>query len=208
MARHCRHCGDEKFVENPRLLWFAFSITFVFFVVELVGGYWTNSFALISDSLHMAMDALALLMGALASFLAGRFSDHTIKIKSSAAFLNAIFLLILSVIVAKEAYERLFIPREILSLPMLAIAIVGLGVNAFEEKLLRHQAHHDLNTRGAYIHIIGDYASSIGVIAAACIIFIWGWTPADTLAAFLVAILMFITGIQVLRESVLQLRRT
>lgn len=203
--RHCKHCNDEEFVENPKLLWFAFLITFTFFWIELVGGWWTNSWALISDSFHMATDASALLIGAGASSLAKRLPAYGLKIKNAAAVTNALFLIGLSVIVVIRSYERLWIPYDILSLPMLAIAVIGLGINLFELVLLRHQAYHDLNTRGAYMHVMGDSAGSIGAITAAVIIYFWTWTPADAIAAFLVGILMFIAGIQILKASVSQL---
>lgn len=200
----CHHCGQEEFAENPKLLWTAFWVTFIFFVIELAGGIFANSLALIADSFHMATDALAILIGAGASYLARR-RGFSPKIKAWAAMVNAIFLLALAVVVAKEAYERFYAPREIISLVMFTVSFLGLGINVFSEKILRHQAIHDLNTRAVYWHIYGDLMSSVSTIFAALVIIVWNWTPADALAALVVAALMVITGCLILVESISKL---
>lgn len=206
MSRHCHRCVDGEFTENPKLLLFAFALTALFAGVEFIGGRYTGSWALVSDSFHMGIDAFALFIAATASSLAQHFRTFSSKIKTRAAFLNAILLMALSIFVAVEAYERVWISRDILSMPMLGIAVIGLLVNAFEEWLLRHQAFHDLNTRGAYLHIVGDYVSSVGVIAAALVIFWWDWKIADALAAFVVALLMLISGFVLARASLRELK--
>lgn len=193
------------------------SITFLF---ELVGGILTGSLALISDSAHVFLDVFALGI----SFLALRFSSrpaddtHSFgfhRFEVLAALVNGLTLLIISGGIFYEAWERWNNPTEIKPGGMLIIAVIGLIVNLVVARVLHgHQHTHssdqdhdhgteneDLNVRSAYLHVIGDAISSIGVILAAIAIYFTEWTWLDPLMSVVIGIIIFVGSFRVLKSS-------
>jgi cobalt-zinc-cadmium efflux system protein len=157
----------------------------VFMLAEFVAGYLTGSLALISDAGHMATDALGLGM-ALAAITAATKArsgvQHTFglyRLEIIAALANAVLLFVVAGFVIYEAFQRLSDPPEILSGPMLVVAVAGLGVNVIGWWLLRDGAADSMNVEGAYLEVAADFISSLGVIAAALVIMITGWVYAD-----------------------------
>jgi cobalt-zinc-cadmium efflux system protein len=162
-----------------------FSLVLVFMVVEIVAGILTNSLALLSDAGHMATDALGLGM-ALAAIVvadrAGRDGQRTFglyRLEILAALANAVLLFGVAGYVLYEAIRRFQNPPEVLSGPMLIVAILGLAVNLVGWRLLRPGAEESINVEGAYLEVIADLIGSVGVIAAALIIQFTGWAYAD-----------------------------
>jgi cobalt-zinc-cadmium efflux system protein len=162
-----------------------FGLVVVFMVVELVAGILTNSLALLSDAGHMATDALGLGM-ALAAIVAadrtGREGQRTFglyRLEILAALANAVLLFGVAGYVLFEATRRFQDPPEVLSGPMLIVAVLGLAVNLVGWWLLRQGAEESLNVEGAYLEVIADLIGSVGVIAAALIIQFTGWPYAD-----------------------------
>jgi cobalt-zinc-cadmium efflux system protein len=96
-----------------------------------------------------------------------------------AALLNAILLLLVTIYILYEAYQRFVNPPEVLGLPMIAVAVVGLIVNLISMKLLSAGADDSLNVQGAYFEVLSDMLGSVGVIVAAIIIMTTGWKPID-----------------------------
>jgi len=165
------------------------TITFVlvagFMVVEAVAGFWTGSLALVSDAGHMATDALGLGM-ALAAIVAadkaethGRHTFGLYRTEILAALANAMLLFGVAGYVLFEAVRRFGSTPEVLSGPMLAVAVAGLLVNLIGWRLLGPGAGESLNVEGAYVEVLADLIGSIGVIVAALIILTTGWTYAD-----------------------------
>lgn len=166
-----------------RLIW-VFALVVVFMVAEIVAGILTNSLALLSDAGHMATDALGLGM-ALAAIVAadhaGRDGQRTFglyRLEILAALANAVLLFGVAGYVLYESIRRFQTPPEVLSGPMLIVAILGLTVNLVGWRLLR-EGVESLNVEGAYLEVIADLIGSVGVIAAALIIWFTGWTYAD-----------------------------
>jgi cobalt-zinc-cadmium efflux system protein len=100
-----------------------------------------------------------------------------------------------------EAWQRLQKPEAISGAPMFVIAAIGLIVNAITALLLREASHRDLNIRGAFIHVIGDLGSSIGVVAAAILIYYFGWTPLDPIVSAAIALVIAYWSAKLLWEA-------
>ncbi len=166
----------------------AFLIIGIFFVVEATAGVLTNSLALLSDAGHMLTDVIGLGMALAAIQLASKFetkhtsqrSSHTFglyRLEILAAFVNALLLFGVAIWVLVEAVRRLFDDPEVLGVPMLVVAALGLAANIVAFLLLREGAKESLNMEGAYLEVLADTIGSVGVIIAAILLetFGWGW---------------------------------
>ena len=149
----------------------ALAITISFFVVELIGGYITNSLALAADAWHMLNDAVALAFALIAAWIAGRPSDlrktfgyHRTEIL--AAFLNGIFLWAVVILIIFSAIQRLQAPATVASLEMLLIAVIGLVANGLSAGVLSRSKSESLNVKSAFLHVVSDTLGSVAVIAA------------------------------------------
>lgn len=170
-----RHKGSLKW---------ALALTGSFLVVEVVGGLWTGSLALLADAAHMATDVGGLFMALVAVRFAERPAtpDMTygfVRTEVLSALVNAVVLLVVTVFVLREAYFRLFAPPEILGGPMLAVAVAGLAVNLISMRMLHAGSKESLNLKGAYFEVLADMLGSVGVILAALVVMLTGWTIAD-----------------------------
>ena len=171
------------------------TVTAALCVAELVGGWWTNSLALLSDAMHMFTDVGALGLTWFALWIADRpaSSQKTYgyyRAEILAAFVNGVVLCVLVGIVLIEAWRRLHEPTEVAGTGMLVIAALGLAVNVFVARRLHAHRHASLNMRGAYLHVVSDLLGSIGAIGAAVVILATGWMTADALASIGIAILI------------------
>ena len=173
---------------HQRRLAISFVLIATFFVVEAVGGVLTNSLALLSDAGHMLTDVIGLGMALAAIQLANRHSrradsgQHTFglyRLEILAAFVNALLLLGVAVYVLVEAVRRLSGDPEVLGIPMLVVAGLGLAVNVVAFLLLREGAKESLNVEGAYLEVLADTVGSVGVIVAAILLEVFGWTWVD-----------------------------
>ncbi|MFN3255444.1 MAG: cation diffusion facilitator family transporter [Ilumatobacter sp.] len=168
----------------------AFGIIFTFFVVEAIAGFATNSLALLSDAGHMLTDVIGLGMALAAIQLATRFERNTSQSRSNhtfglyrleilAAFVNALLLFGVAIWVLVEAGRRLFGEPEVLSVPMLIVATLGLIANIVAFLLLREGSKKSLNVEGAYLEVLADTIGSVGVIIAAVLLEVFGWAWID-----------------------------
>ncbi|MEZ4502397.1 MAG: cation diffusion facilitator family transporter [Dehalococcoidia bacterium] len=176
--------GGERHV---RPLAVTFGLVAVFLVVEAVGGFLTNSLALLSDAGHMLTDAvgLGMALGAIttASRVAGgrRRTYGLYRLEILAALANAALLFGVAGFVLWEAGRRFMDPPEVASGAMLAVATAGLVVNLVSWQLLRAGASESLNVEGALLEVLADLVGSVGVIVAAAITLTTGWAYADPL---------------------------
>ncbi len=172
---------------QQRLAW-SFGLVLVYFVVEAVGGVLTNSLALLSDAGHMLTDVVGLGMSLAAIQLASRHARRDdagqntfglYRLEILAAFVNALLLFGVAIYVLYEAVNRLTGDHEVLGLPMLIVASLGLVVNVVSFFLLREGAKESLNVEGAYLEVVADTLGSVGVIVAAVLLEVFGWTWVD-----------------------------
>jgi cobalt-zinc-cadmium efflux system protein len=194
------HGGNEK-----RVGWAAI-LTAAYMVAEAAGGLLAGSLALLADAGHMLTDAASLALAWAAFRIARRPSDwqrtygfHRFQV--IAAYTNGITLFFIATAVLWEAFHRWREPVAVLGGPMLAIASLGLLVNAAAYLALHGADRNNLNIRGAMIHVLGDMAGSAAAIVAALIILWTGWTPIDVLLSALVALLILRSAYGVVAES-------
>ncbi|MEA2002550.1 MAG: cation diffusion facilitator family transporter [Actinomycetota bacterium] len=183
------HAPWRAGARHRRPLLLAFCLVIAFMAVEVIAGFMTGSLALLSDAGHMATDALGLGMALAAITAATRTGSdglHTYglyRLEILAALANAVLLFAVAGYVVVEAIRRLGDPPEVLTGPMLVVAIVGLIVNLIAWRLLRAGAGESINVEGAYLEVLADLIGSLGVIAAALLVRFTGWAHADPLFA-------------------------
>lgn len=177
-------------------------------VIEVIGGLITNSLALLSDAGHMLSDAASLGL----SFLAIHFGSKKPtdsktygyrRFEILAAFINGIALVVISIVIIYEAFERFINPPQVAGYGMLSIATVGLIVNMIVAYILmKGDRHENLNVRSAFLHVLGDLLGSVGAIVAALFIIWFGWGYADPIASIIVALLILVSGWRVTKDAV------
>ncbi|MGH2489380.1 MAG: cation diffusion facilitator family transporter, partial [Candidatus Limnocylindria bacterium] len=192
---------------GQRRLLAVFGIVAAFLIVEVIGSLLTNSLALLADAGHMFTDTAGIGLALLAIWFAQRpataeksFGYYRIEIFAAVA--NAVVLFGLAGYILYEAIQRFAAPSEVIGLPMLGIAAVGLAVNLGSMRLLQAGAATSLNLRGAYLEVLGDLLGSVAVIVAALVIILTGWTPIDPIASVVIAGLILPRTWSLLREAV------
>ena len=212
---HDHHGHGHEFEEGVRQapaggkrdLLIALSITVLMMVVEVIGGLLSNSLALLSDAGHMLTDNLALLL----SFFAMKFATLPAterktwgfyRLEILAALLNGIVLVLLSLYIMYEAYLRMLRPQPVQGTLMLIIAVVGLIANIAGAFILIRHRNTNLNIRGAFLHIVGDALSSVGVIIGGLIIMYTGWYLIDPILSMLISVVIIYGSWALVKESV------
>jgi len=191
---------------GKNLLIAAFITAFIM-VAEFVGGYLTDSLALMSDAGHMLVDVLSLVL----SLFAYKYSQKPaterntfgfFRIEILAALLNGVTLGILSCFIIYEAWQRFFIVPEVKSGPMMIVAAIGLVSNIISGLVVMKDSKQSINIRGAYLHIIGDALSSVGVIIAGLIMYYFKWYLADPIISVIIALLILKGAWGLIKETV------
>jgi cobalt-zinc-cadmium efflux system protein len=209
---HDASCSCSPAIAIPnahkvRLLWTALLLISGFSIAEFIVGHVSHSLALTADAGHMLSDSLSLGVALLATWIAQLpASNHATfgyrRVEILAALVNGMGLVAIALWVAWEVISRLQAPSsEILSLPMLITAAIGLGINSLNAFLIHDHTHHDLNLRGAFLHMVADAASSVGVILAAIAIWALGWSWADSAISLLVSLLILAGAVPLIRQS-------
>ena len=198
-----RHESPRKTSRNIAI---AFGVTAGFFVVELVGGFVTNSLALTADAWHMLTDASALLFALVAAWVSTRPNDLNrtfgyYRTEILAAFLNGIFLCAVVAFIFYDAVIRLQNPSTVAASEMLAIAALGLIVNGLSAAILSRSKSESLNVKGAFLHVVSDLIGSVAVIVAGLIMYFTRWYPADPIFSMAVAVLILYGALSLIRES-------
>ena len=189
-----------------RRLAVTFLVTILILVGEVIGGYLSNSLALLSDAGHMVTDALAIAMGFVAARISKKPSDKNAtfgyqRVGLLAALINGLSLLAIALFIFYESYERLISPPRIDIPVMLGIAALGLAGNLVMAFILGH-SHEDLNLKSVWLHVLGDTFSSIGVIVSGIVIYFTGWAYADPIASVLIGGIIIWGGIRLVRDTV------
>ena len=181
----------------------AAAITIAFALVEAVGGWWTGSLALLSDAGHMLTDGTALALGAAAAWMARRppSQSHSYgfgRAEVLAALVNAAAMLAILVVVAYESFVRFRNPAPVNGAGAALIAFGGLVVNLW---VMRGLHHHDMNTRAARLHVMGDALGSVAALLSGVLIALAGWTLVDPIASLFICALIAMSAWRLLRES-------
>lgn len=185
---------------------YAIILTSLTLAAEVAGGIWTNSLALLSDAAHVFLDVFALVLSLAAIKLASypasdtrTFGWHRAEVFAS--FINGATIFLMAVGIFYEAWQRFLEPEEIKSVPMFVIAAGGLGMNLLSASALHRHSHDDLNVRSAFLHVIGDAATSVGVIAAGVLIYFTDWYILDPIVSAVIGCAILWGAWRVLRES-------
>jgi cobalt-zinc-cadmium efflux system protein len=202
---HGHHAHDQRSGSRHALLW-VLGLTLAFTVVEVAGGIWTDSLALLADAGHMLSDNIAIALALVAVTLARRPSTPTRsfgmqRAEILAAFVNGLTLVLVSGWIVWEAIQRFGDTPEILGGWMLAVAVVGLLVNAAAAAILLRSGRESLNVEAALRHVFADLLGSGAVIVAALVIVTTGWTLVDPLVSIAIALLIVASAWGVLRDS-------
>ena len=189
---HYDHSSHEHIPQDKKILALSFAIITGFMIVEFVGGYWFNSLALMADAGHMANDSLSLFLALLALFLSAQKQRYI-------ALLNSGSLIVVALMILVEAIQRWQNPIEMMALPMLGVASLGLLVNLFVAKMMLSSDHDNLNIKAAYLHVLTDLFGSIIAILSGISAYFLGWLWVDPLASMILSILVLKSGIGTFR---------
>ncbi len=199
------HLFEYRHVEQKKLI-LSLSITVIAMILELIGGYLTNSMALLSDAGHMFTHAFALVIGLAAIIIARKPPCHhrtfgLYRAEVLAAFINGLFLIVVVGLIVYEAILRLLHPIEILGLEMLFIAFIGLAVNVTSIMILKGSHKENLNIRSVFYHMFADAISSVGIVIAALVIMYTNWTFIDPFVSIGISVIILFWAWGVLKDS-------
>ena len=189
---HHDHSSHAHIPQDKKILALSLAIITGFMVVEFVGGYWFNSLALMADAGHMANDSLSLFLALLALFLSTQKQRYI-------ALLNSGSLIVVALMILVEAIQRWQNPIEMMALPMLGVASLGLLVNLLVAKIMLNSDHDNLNIKAAYLHVLTDLFGSIIAILSGLSAYFLGWLWVDPLASMILSMLVLKSGIGTFR---------
>lgn len=192
--------------KKTQLLWVALVLLSSLCIAELLTGLWSHSLSLLADAGHLLSDVTALGITLIATWLGQKpaakqatFGHQRVEIL--AALVNSLSLLVVAAVIAKEALSRFQSPEPVLGLPVLIVAVVGLAVNSINMALLHKASRNDLNLRGAFLHVMADAASSVGVIFAALTVYFWNWVWADAVVSLMIACSVSLGALPLVRDA-------
>jgi cobalt-zinc-cadmium efflux system protein len=193
--------------QNKRRLAIVFGLTLTYLFAEVIGGLLTGSLALLADAGHMLTDVAGLGLALMAIRFAERPAtpERTYgyyRVEILAALTNAVVLIVISLYILYEAYERFRNPPEVQSKAMLLVAAIGLAVNIAGMLILRKGSEESLNMKGAYFEVLSDMLTSVGVIIAAVVMLTTGWYYADPLISAGIGLFILPRTWVLLREAV------
>ena len=199
---HSNHSDPHEVQKEFKFL---IIITLAVLILEIIGGLISNSLALLSDAAHVFTDLFALSIGFIALKLAARkattaktFGYHRAEILS--ALINGIALILISLWIFYEAYQRIVSPPEVKTFEMLVVAFIGLAVNLWI--IYKLHGYSDLNIRGIFLHALGDTLSSIAVIIGGVWITLSQQYIADPVMSIIIAVILLINSFRLVRESI------
>jgi cobalt-zinc-cadmium efflux system protein len=191
--------------DATRRLALVLGLTAVYALAEVIGGWLSNSLALLADAGHMLTDIVALALALLAAWTSQRPPDSTRtygyqRLEILAALFNGVVLVCIALFILIEAWERFLMPRQVDFTLMATVAAGGLLVNIVGAWLLGGHGY-GLNVRAAYLHVLGDLLGSIGALTAAALIGLFGWYWADPAASIVIGLIIVVNAVRLLLES-------
>ena len=213
MGHHHHHHNHDHFHDsrkgNRKALIIALSVTTFVMLLELFGGIFSNSLALLSDAGHMFSDSISLLLSLVAIWFSskqvtGQKTYGFYRFEILAALFNGVTLFAVSSFIIIEAYKRFMNPESVNSNLMMGVAILGLAANLTSAYILlkKGDTKNNLNLRSAYLHVISDALGSIGLIIAALLISFFEWTAADPIISILVSLLILKGAWTIIKKSI------
>lgn len=203
------HSHNHTHGANKKVLLISFIIITSYMIIEAIGGFITNSLALLSDAGHMLSDSISLAI----ALMAFKFSEKAANYSKTfgykrfeilAAVLNGVTLILIAIYIFYESIKRFANPPEVATSGMLIISSIGLVVNILVAWIMIKggDTKENLNMRGAFLHVLSDMLGSVGAIVAALLMMFFGWGWADPLASVIVAVLVLRSGYFVTKASI------
>lgn len=203
------HSHNHTHGANKKTLFISFLIITGYMIVEGIGGYVTNSLALLSDAGHMLSDSFSLGIALIAFIVSANVASYSKtygykRFEILAAVLNGVTLIGVAIFIFYEAIQRFANPPEVATTGMLIISSIGLLINLLVAWIMMFggDTEENLNMRGAFLHVISDIVGSFGAIIAALLMIFFGWGWADPLASLIVAMLVLRSGFYVTKEAI------
>ncbi|MFQ5586963.1 MAG: cation diffusion facilitator family transporter, partial [Thermodesulfobacteriota bacterium] len=204
MEQHSVARGRDERIKGRFKL--AIILTGTIFLVEVAGGYITNSLALATDAAHVFMDLFALSVSLLAVYLSEMpptekrtYGWHRIEVFAS--FMNGFLLIFVSLVIFYKAYLRFLDPPPVKGLGVIVVATAGLIINLVVAYRLHHDSKHDLNIKSAFFHVAGDAIASVGVIIGGVVIHLTGLFFVDPIISALIGIIIIVGALRIVLES-------
>lgn len=199
------HSHSHSHTHAGRALPWALAVTLAFAAVEALAGWWSGSLALLGDAGHMLTDSLALALATVAAVIARRpaSSRHSYglrRFETLAGMLNGLFMLAVVAAIVWHAIERLADPQPVEGATVVTVAAIGLVINLVVAWLLS-RGEHDLNTRGALLHVFGDLLGSVAALVSGLVIMHTGWLAVDPLLSMLICGLILASTLKLLRSA-------
>lgn len=203
---HSHHGHHHNHNASHYVLLISIAIILGFGIVEVIAGYWAHSLALLGDAGHMGSDAISLSIAAFAAWIAKKppSDKHSYGLGRAevvAAWVSSLIMLLISVLIIAEAVSRLHEQTPVKSLPLMIVAAIGLIINLLVAWILA-QGQRTLNVRAALLHVMGDVLGSLAALVAGAVIFYTGWFPIDPILSIFISILIMISSIRLLSESI------
>lgn len=197
---------DGRAGNRRRLAW-ALALTLLYMVAEIVGGYLSDSLALLADAGHMFSDAAALALSLFASWISQRPPTHRLtygyyRAEILAALANGATLIAIAIVIFIEAFRRLQEPEPVAGVLMLSIAAGGLLVNIAGMLILHGGKDASLNIRGAWLHLLTDALGSVAAIIAGVLIAWRGWYWVDPAASIAIGILVIYSSWDLVKQAI------
>lgn len=204
---HHHDCGHSHGSQNRKRLGWAFALSFTYMVAEFVGGWLTNSLALLADAGHMLSDVAALALSFFAIWIASQPSPKHrtygyYRAEILAALVNGASLIAIALMIFWEAIQRFQAPEQVAGSLMMGIAVGGLVINLVSMSILHGGREENLNLRGAWLHVMMDALGSVGAILAGLAIWWFNWEWVDPLASILIGLLVIYSSWRLLAEAV------
>jgi len=214
MSGEHKHDHDHKHAHgggggstSRRRLKLVLILTIIYMLAEAIGGWLSNSLALLSDAGHMLTDVAAIALAMLALWFASRPATHQktygyYRMEILAALANGVALVVISLLILFEALQRIRAPEGVRGLEVTVIGAGGLVVNAISASLLHRGSEENMNMRAAFLHVVSDAIGSLGAVIAGLLIWLRGVLIADPLISIVIAALIVYSSWQLIRDAV------
>lgn len=197
---------SSNFLEIESRFKYAIILTGVMLVLEIGGGIWTKSLALLSDASHLFMDAFSLSLSLIAHKISHRPATDTKtygyhRLEIFAAFINGVTLVVISLWIFYEGWKRISTPKDIVVSGMMVIALIGFIVNCITIAIIKNATSKDVNLKSAFYHTLGDTITSLGVIITGIIIYFSGWAMIDPIISIIIGLVIMVGSLKIISES-------
>ena len=213
---HTHHTHTHSHNHGTSLLW-PLVLTLGFAFVEAIGGWLTGSLALLGDAGHMFSDCAALALAWFAGWISQRpptqkLTYGLLRAEVIVALVNSIAMLLVVAGIVSEAVHRFYTPTPVQGIEVMWIALVGLVINILVARHLHQHSHGEhgheehshgngnMNSRAAFLHVLGDLLGSVAALAAGAVIYFTGWYPIDAILSLFISALILVSTIRLLRE--------